>query len=220
MMLRILTIGLAAGLMPVVLFYEKKESTVGLLLSKISLSLLFVLAVLIPPRPDFVYFLYMFAGLVLCLIGDVCLVFRQKKMFLAGLIFFLFGHILYLLGFFSVGRIQLWTGIGLAVILIAGARIYRWFAPHLGNMRIPVLVYTVVISVMLAGAWSVLWRTNLALSARVMIFSGAFSFYISDIFVARDRFMKKDFSNRAFGLPLYYTGQFLLAFSVSFLKLS
>jgi len=220
MLLRILVIGLAAGLMPVLLFYEKKESMAGLLPSKVSLSLLFVLAALIPPHPDFIYFLCMFAGLVLCLIGDICLVFRQKKVFLVGLIFFLFGHILYILGFVSVSRIKLWTWVGLALILAVGCRIYRWLAPHLGNMRIPVLVYTVVISIMLAAAWSVLGGTNLALSARVIIFSGAFCFYISDIFVARDRFMKKDFSNRVFGLPLYYTGQFLLAFSVSFLKLS
>lgn len=131
MLLRILVIGLAAGLMPVLLYYEKKESLAGLLPSKISLSLLFVLAALIPPHPDFIYFLCIFTGLVLSLIGDICLVFRQKKVFLAGLIFFLFGHILYILGFFSVGRMQLWTWVGLAAILAFGGRIYRWFAPHL-----------------------------------------------------------------------------------------
>ncbi|HDP24776.1 MAG TPA: lysoplasmalogenase, partial [Deltaproteobacteria bacterium] len=40
------------------------------------------------------------------------------------------------------------------------------------------------------------------------------SFYISDIFVARNRFVKQEFINRALGLPLYYLGQFLIAFSL------
>jgi len=44
------------------------------------------------------------------------------------------------------------------------------------------------------------------------------SFYISDLFVARDRFFKTEFSNRLLGLPLYYAGQFLLAFSVGLIK--
>jgi hypothetical protein len=38
------------------------------------------------------------------------------------------------------------------------------------------------------------------------------------VFVARDRFLKKDFFNRLVGLPLYYTGQFILAFSVGVLE--
>jgi hypothetical protein len=50
-----------------------------------------------------------------------------------------------------------------------------------------------------------------------MILAGAVSFYISDLFVARDRFLKDAFFNRLVGLPLYYLGQFLLAFSVGFI---
>ena len=48
----------------------------------------------------------------------------------------------------------------------------------------------------------------------MMVFSGALFFYISDIFVARNRFLKLEFFNRLIGLPLYYAGQFLLAFSI------
>jgi hypothetical protein len=49
-------------------------------------------------------------------------------------------------------------------------------------------------------------------------FGGALGFYVSDIFVARQRFLKTDFVNRLIGLPLYYGGQFLLAFSTGWLK--
>jgi hypothetical protein len=40
------------------------------------------------------------------------------------------------------------------------------------------------------------------------------AFYLSDLFVARQRFVAPAFANRLYGLPLYYLGQFLLAFSV------
>jgi len=40
-------------------------------------------------------------------------------------------------------------------------------------------------------------------------------FYLSDLFVARNQFMKKAYINRLVGLPLYFIGQFLLAFSVA-----
>jgi uncharacterized membrane protein YhhN len=71
---------------------------------------------------------------------------------------------------------------------------------------------------MLSGAWSVLGDSNLTRPGRIMVFAGALSFYFSDVFVARDRFLKEEFLNRLMGLPMYYTGQFLLAFSVGLLR--
>jgi hypothetical protein len=51
----------------------------------------------------------------------------------------------------------------------------------------------------------------------MLAFCGALSFYVSDLFVARDRFVKKGAINRILGLPLYFGGQFLLAFSIGYL---
>ncbi len=48
-----------------------------------------------------------------------------------------------------------------------------------------------------------------------MRLAGAVSFYVSDLSVARDRFLAPGFSNRIWGLPLYYGGQPLLAWSVA-----
>ena len=48
-----------------------------------------------------------------------------------------------------------------------------------------------------------------------LIATGATLFYLSDITVALDRFVTGPrFVNRAIGLPLYYGGQFLLAYSI------
>jgi hypothetical protein len=43
---------------------------------------------------------------------------------------------------------------------------------------------------------------------------GAVMFYASDLSVARDRFVKRGFLNRVWGLPLYYAAQLVLASTV------
>jgi hypothetical protein len=75
-----------------------------------------------------------------------------------------------------------------------------------------------VITLMASGAWAVFWKSSFQVSGRVLILAGAFCFYVSDLFVARHRFIKEEYQNRLLGLPLYYTGQFMLAFSVGLLK--
>lgn len=72
---------------------------------------------------------------------------------------------------------------------------------------------------MVVGACTVLGDRWLTVSGKMMVFWGAVSFYFSDVFVARDRFLRPEFFNRLIGLPLYYCGQFLLAFSAGFLTI-
>ncbi len=214
-----LQIALAAIiLLTVLLYYENSQNIKGLLSAKTLLSSLFILAILVQPHAITHYYQFLLAGLLLCLVGDVCLAFHQEKMFLLGLISFLLGHIFYIFGFFHVAHPGAWTWGGSIIVFCISSRIYFWLKPHLGAMKKPVLIYCIVITVMLSGAWSVLDNSRLTLSGRLMVFIGALLFYISDVFVARDRFLKKDFFNRLVGLPLYYAGQFTLAFSVGFLE--
>jgi uncharacterized membrane protein YhhN len=84
-------------------------------------------------------------------------------------------------------------------------------------MKRAVLLYIIVITVMVCGACSVAVDSGVPRWGRFAIFAGALCFYISDLFVARNRFVQRQFLNRAIGLPLYYAGQFLLAFSVGLL---
>ena len=102
---------------------------------------------------------------------------------------------------------------------MASGGVFLWLQPHLDSMKIPVIFYILVITAMVVGAWTVLAASGLTLSGRMLVFIGALSFYFSDIFVARQRFLKTEFINSLIGLPLYYGGQFLLAFSVGWLKL-
>ena len=216
-MLNISIIILAAILLPALLYFEKSENRKGLMPVKAGLSLLFIVTAVVQPHPILKYYHLMFSGLILCLVGDVLLALPQKKSFLLGLISFLLGHIFYILGFFYIARKSPWTWVGSAIFLVISGWVYIRLRPHLGSMKVAVLIYVMAITLMISGAWSVLGDFYLTGLGRIMVFVGAVSFYVSDIFVARDRFLKKKFVNRVIGLPLYYAGQFFLAFSVGFL---
>jgi uncharacterized membrane protein YhhN len=204
----------AAALLAGLLWFEKGKGRKGMVFTKAALSLLFIVAVIVQPHPIPAFYRFLLAGLLLCLGGDIFLALPQGRMFLYGLISFLLGHLLYIGAFFSLAPTNQWTWIGLGTVLVISLWVYVWLNPYLGAMKGPVLLYVVVISVMACGAWSVLGSYHLAQPGRTMVFVGALSFYFSDIFVARDRFVKEEFLNRLIGLPMYYTGQFLLAFSV------
>jgi uncharacterized membrane protein YhhN len=201
-----------------VLYYEKKKNRTPRIITKFILSSLFVLTALLQPRPVPVYFNYLFVGLILCLVGDVCLALPQKKAFMVGLVAFLLGHVFYIFSFSFLVPVFGWFSQGLVIIVVISALIFFWLRPHLKSMLVPVLIYILVITIMAVGAWVVFLKSSFQVSGRMLILVGALCFYISDIFVARQRFIKEEFQNRLLGLPLYYTGQFMLAFSVGLLK--
>ena len=207
-------------LLCVVLYFEKTESRTGLVPTKGGLSLLFILAALVQKDPLSPYFGFVLTGLIFCLGGDVFLALPQKKTFMLGLVSFLVGHVFYVIGFFSVAGFSGWTWVSLVLVGTSSFLVYRWLRSHLGKMKGPVIGYMAVIAVMVCAASSVLGAADFSLSGRGMAFAGAVAFYFSDVFVARDRFMKKDFVNRLVGLPMYYAGQFLIAFSLGFLRVS
>jgi uncharacterized membrane protein YhhN len=84
-------------------------------------------------------------------------------------------------------------------------------------MLLPVVAYMVIITAMAVGAASLLKDENAGFQGRAFAFAGAVLFYVSDIFVARHRFVAKAYVNRLAGLPLYYAAQFLIAFSIRLL---
>jgi uncharacterized membrane protein YhhN len=142
------------------------------------------------------------AGLALSAVGDALLLSARQPAFLAGLVAFLLAHVAYAVAFASASRPSLLALVGVAAFTAAAL---RWLWPSLGALRVPVVVYCAAISAML-------W---LALGVdRPEIRVGAALFYLSDLLVARDRFVRPGIANRLVGLPLYYAGQVLLALAV------
>ncbi len=205
-------------LLILLLYYEKNSNAQIALGVKTALSSLFVIIAVIQPHSVPVYYQYLLGGLILCLVGDVCLALRGEGAFKMGLIAFLLGHILYILGFRASVEIREWVFPGAFFIWVISLFVFFWLRPHLGRMVLPVAAYIVIITLMATGALTFFWKAGSPFPGRMVILSGAFFFYLSDVFVARDKFIRKEFVNRLIGLPLYYLGQFLLAFSVGLIK--
>ncbi len=205
----------AGALLAGLLWAENAGNHWLVLLFKTPLSCMFVLVALLQAHPVAGYYRLMLTGLILGLLGDVCLALPGETSFQAGLVAFLCGHALYSMAFAKLTRRTDWIHPLNLLILAFSGYVFWWLLPHLGEMLIPVSVYIVIISVMVLGACAVFRNPDTTRAGAWTILLEALLFYASDIFVARDKFIASEFMNRLIGLPLYYSGQFLLAFSVS-----
>ena len=150
---------------------------------------------------------WIFAGLVGCFVGDAALLSRAKLAFLSGLGAFLLGHLLFAVGFAMRGPAWTVCAASLVLLIPPAVLVHRWLMPHVEkSMRAPVLAYMTVITVMLALA------TGLATSTGAWaLLVGAAMFYVSDLAVARDRFISQSEMNHLWGAPAYFIGVWLMA---------
>jgi uncharacterized membrane protein YhhN len=161
-------------------------------------------------------------GLVLGAIGDVVLLGRSNAAFLGGLVAFLGGHIGYVVAATRALAIDTWlgaAGIYAAIPIVAGGvALFVWLWPHLSRahrpMRAPVIVYVTAIITMVVAAIAVARAHALPEPQRCLFVVGAALFFVSDLAVARDKFVAKGAVNRIWGLPLYYAGQLLIAWTL------
>lgn len=190
---------------------ENNGATTFLRVMKPAASVGFLLAAIGFGAFDSSYGLTIFVGLVLCLLGDVFLMWREDAPFRLGIVSFLLGHVAYVAAFGGRGSNLAWAGLILVACLIVAVVVLRWLLPNVrDDMKRPVLAYVTVISLMVVSAFG-----THGLSPAWPIVVGAVGFYVSDLFVARDRFVEQSFVNRLVGLPLYYAAQIVLAYSIS-----
>lgn len=219
-MLRYILLVATAGLLLGLLWAEGAGTNWLSLGFKTPLSILFVATALLQSTVMPKYFKLVLTALILGLVGDVCLGLPGLTAFRVGLAAFLAGHILYILAFTILTRRADWINpVNILIIAISGF-VYWWLLPNLGKMLVPVTFYIVVISVMVAAAWAAFRNPGVRRTGAWFILVGAVLFYASDIFVAHQRFVTEQYYNRLIGLPLYYTAQFLLAFSVGLVRKS
>ena len=191
---------------------EWRGNQAGRAIAKTSASLAFVVAPWLSRAPHNTYFDLIAVGLILGAIGDVALLSSSKRGFLAGLGSFLAGHLAYVIAFATLVPLAAWVNPLAIAPIIAAAIALAWLWPHLGSMRVPVIAYVAIISLMVVGAIAVWQRHGLPTSNAVLI--GALLFFASDLAVARDKFVAPGVINKLWGLPAYYGGQLLLAWAV------
>ncbi len=153
-----------------------------------------------------------FVALVLCWWGDVLLIPRERPgVFRAGVLAFLAGHVAYAAAFVVRGIDPVFLACALAVMAGPAWLVHRWLAGRVpDSLRGAVRAYILVISAMFALAVATHGRAE-----AWPIVAGAALFWLSDLCVARDRFVQRGFANRLVGLPLYFAAQVHLGLSVA-----
>jgi len=129
-------------------------------------------------------------ALLFSLLGDVLLMFQEKNsiFFLLGLSAFLIAHIFYIIFFHNVRvkenvKGKPWL---LVVAVIYYAALINLLSPYLADMKIPVLIYGVVISFMFMLAMHMLFIKNKPAGQWMMV--GALLFVLSDSILAINKF--------------------------------
>ena len=163
-------------------------------------------------------------GVVFCLVGDIFLMLPRDK-FIFGLLAFLLGHISYILGLNNVPPLVNMGGLFLLIILekvlaivtIIILGIYlMWLFPKLARglaekgkkaLRIPVLVYSLVISLMVYSALMTWYRAGWSTVAALSVSVGSVLFYASDSMLAWDRFLNPLSHARLRVMTTYHLGQ-------------
>ncbi len=180
------------------------------------LVMLICLLSLTRPNADPGYTWAILLGLFFSLGGDVALMFISSKAFLAGVACFLLAQVVYGVTFATRGALAgSWLGTAIVMLLLFAA-LMAYLYPHLGKMRLPVLVYAAVISFMVLAAVGTRRSPRFGATQSWLVAVGAILFYISDVILAVNKFAHPFKYARLANLSAYYAGQLLIALSASY----
>lgn len=158
-------------------------------------------------------------GVILCLAGDILLIF-EDRFFIFGLAAFLLGHVAYIVGFNIPLPAFDFFGLLLAVfIAILGGQIFRKIQAGLVEkkllrLRRPIMVYSAVISLMLLSAMLTLFRMDWRPGAALLVTAGAGAFLVSDVILAFNKFVSPIKNGRMMNIAIYHLGQILMVAGV------
>jgi len=166
------------------------------------------------PRPFGLFQKLMVGGLVFSWLGDILLMFDDAAglFFIGGLLSFLTTHVLYI-RYFTATRSKTDSFfrkrplLFLAVLAYTIELLYVLWS-HLGPMKIPVIIYGIIISLMLAMA---LWQYGKLSSLTAWLFIiGASFFVMSDSMLAIDKFKQHFALAPVMVMSTYILAQFLI----------
>ena len=152
-------------------------------------------------------------AIIFSLGGDVFLLFDQSggPTFILGLLSFLVAHLFYIVLFLQIKKSQIpprrWNFLIISTLLLYVAILFYILSPNLGELKIPVVVYALILSTMLITAIHAFHFTN---PAGRCIITGAFLFVISDSLLALNKFYASfDFAGLVI-MTTYALAQYLI----------
>lgn len=187
---------------------DENRRSVEMVAKPLTLVALISVAITLEPT-DSTMRAWFVVALVLCLAGDVFLLF-EEKFFVFGLASFLVGHLAYVGGFVSSGDAQaigaaLGAGLVIGLIITIGRPILEAVRANEPELTVPVSVYMAVISLMVVSA--VATKNTLAIA-------GALLFYASDACIAWNKFIEEQPLGRLTIIVTYHLGQVGLVLSL------
>lgn len=168
------------------------------------------------------FFFAMLPALLLCLGGDFFLSLPSADDFgigfFAGLITFTLGHIAFLVVFILMTPITWYEFILPLLLVIVIFLVTRGPGFDLGNLTIPILLYGFLVAWTFSRSGVIILALGLT-GRTICLFFGSLLFMISDIILLFVYFYEQDFSWMSFvNLASYYSGMFLLAASIYFIR--
>ena len=154
-------------------------------------------------------------GILFSLAGDILLMFIDRT-FIFGLVSFLLAHSAYIIGLRAELQITSFWSLMLVFILgMSALRVTRRIVSAVrekGQTRLigPVILYSIIITVMLYAAMLTLSNPIWKAGASVLVAVGAFLFYLSDIILAWHRFVAPISNGRLLNIACYHAGQIML----------
>jgi uncharacterized membrane protein YhhN len=143
-------------------------------------------------------------GLFFSWLGDVFLLFEYKHalFFIFGLVSFLTTHIFYIVYFLKIqsqkSSLLKKQPVLIALVLAYGITLVWQLYPHLGDLKLPVMVYAAIICSMLLCSLHIFLKVNKKSAAFYLL--GAAAFVVSDSLLAINKFYQ----------PFAYAGVFIM----------
>ncbi len=158
------------------------------------------------------------AGLVFAVAGDSIILFPGEIPFLIAMILFLATHISYVISFMLMTRLSLADAVPGVIVLVPSVFLIIPLVPNLAGktMFVPVLVYTLALSLMVWRAIATFRSERLSRTQAMLIVAGAVFFYVSDIILAYDKFVSPVSLYHLINPLFYFPGQLLIALSTMF----
>lgn len=170
-------------------------------------------------HPNFTTKKFLLGALIFSWIGDVVLMFQSLNplFFIIGLIAFLIAHIIYIILFNKEKRQVLnknsnFLRIGSLSIMVYLIVMLSLLLPHLGAMRLPVIVYALTISTMLWTA--IIGYTEWESPSNAWILRGAILFVLSDSILAFNKFYQPVWLASFFIMITYLAAQYAIVVGV------
>lgn len=156
---------------------------------------------------------FMFAALLFSWVGDIILDLPVSgyNLFVPGLISFLLAHIMYLTVFIKTpGKNYINTSriLVLLPVLIYGIVLIALLYGGLKEMKLPVIIYTTIILLMLSAAIN--RKEKVSMKSYRLVFAGAILFVLSDSTIAISNFISPFPFSGIVIMSTYITAQFLI----------